>query len=55
VKQFVHSTKENIMSAFVSKITEITRNAVRSVTELVHRSPWVVAAAAAVLVMLFLA
>ena len=43
------------MSALVSKITDLARNAVRTVTALVRRSPGIAAVAAALLVMLFLA
>ena len=42
------------MSAFVSKITDFVRNAIRTVTAIVRRSPGIAAIAAAVLVMLFL-
>ncbi len=41
--------------SFVSKVSEFIRNAVTKLTEFVRRSPWVAAAAAATLVMLFLA
>ena len=50
----VWKKKENIMSTFVSKATEFVRNIVRVVTDFVRKSPWVAAALAAVLVLLFL-
>ena len=43
------------MSAYVSKITEFVRNVVRSISRLARKSPWIAAAAAAMLVLLFLA
>jgi hypothetical protein len=46
--------KENSMSTYVSKITDLVRNAFRAASRLVRRSPWVAAAAAAMIVMLFL-
>lgn len=55
MKHFVHSTKENIMSAYVSKITDLVRNALRSISQLARKSPWIAAAAAALLALLFLA
>ena len=41
------------MSAFISKITDVVRNAVHSVHQLVRKSPWVAAAAVAMLALLF--
>jgi hypothetical protein len=43
------------MSTLVSKVTEIVRNLVNAIAGFVRKSPWSAAAAAAVLVMLFLA
>jgi ElaB/YqjD/DUF883 family membrane-anchored ribosome-binding protein len=42
-------------ASFVSKVSEFIRNAITKLTQFVSRSPWVAAAAAAALVMLFLA
>ena len=42
-------------TSLISKATEFVRNTVRTVIEFVRRSPWIAAAAAAALVMLFVA
>jgi ElaB/YqjD/DUF883 family membrane-anchored ribosome-binding protein len=47
--------KENSMSTYVSKITDLVSNAFRAASQLVRRSPWVAAAVAAMIVLLFLA
>jgi hypothetical protein len=41
------------MSTFVSKLTDLVRNALRSISQLARKSPWVTAAAAAMIAMLF--
>lgn len=41
------------MSEFISKITEVVRNAVHSVHQFVRTSPWGAAAAVAMIALLF--
>jgi hypothetical protein len=43
------------MSAFVSKITNLIRSALRFAGQLLRKSPWAWVAAAAMIAMLFLA